>query len=184
MSLFKKRAQKRAADAAASESAPLAKLSIEVPAEGSIEVPAEDSLDCAKVAAMSPLRALLESAAELTPKPSSKFADEPPPRFSAKLAARLSGEPQAQPSLEPSSNTTKSPQTLSWEVWYAKFKTVATLGNPRLQLQGADENIIDLMDHQPLIEAFNSAVDPTRLGEQFAADFDVGAFLRDNGVFK
>ena len=120
----------------------------------------------------------------MTPKPSSKFADEPPPRFSAKLAARLSGEPQAQPSLEPSSNTTKSPQTLSWEVWYAKFKTVATLGNPRLQLQGADENIIDLMDHQPLIEAFNSAVDPTRLGEQFAADFDVGAFLRDNGVFK
>ncbi len=44
MSLFKKRAQKRAADAAASESAPLAKLSIEVPAEGSVsEVPAEAS---------------------------------------------------------------------------------------------------------------------------------------------
>ena len=170
MSLFKKRAQKRAADAAASESAPLAKLSIEVPAEGSIEVPAEESIK--------------ESAAELTPKLSSKFADEPPPRFSAKLAARLSGEPQAQPSVESSSNATKSPQTLSWEVWYAKFKTVATLGNPRLQLQGADENIIDLMDHQPLIEAFNSAVDPARLGEKFATDFDVGAFLRDNGVFK
>lgn len=170
MSLFKKRAQKRAADAAASESAPLAKLSIEVLAEESIEKSIEKSAEV--------------PAADLTPKPSSKFADEPPPRFSAKLAARLSGEPQAQPSVESSSNATKSPQILSWEVWYAKFKTVATLGNPRLQLQGADENIIDLMDHQPLIEAFNSAVDPARLGEQFAADFDVGAFLRDNGVFK
>ena len=186
MSLFKKRAQKRAADAAASESAPLAKLSIEIPADGSIELPAEGSIEVPAEGFIeeSAEGSIEESAAEVTPKPSSKFADEPPPRFSAKLAARLSGEPQAQPSLEPSSNGTKSPQTLSWEVWYAKFKTVATLGNPRLQLQGADENIIDLMDHQPLIEAFNSAVDPTRLGEQFAADFDVGAFLRDNGVFK
>ncbi|MDB0047593.1 hypothetical protein N9F21_03095 [Porticoccaceae bacterium] len=196
MSLFKKRAQKRAADAAASESAPLAKLSIEIPAEGSIEVPAEGFFEVPAEGSIevptegfieeSAEGSIEESAAEVTPKSSSKFADEPPPRFSAKLAARLSGEPQPQPqpSLEPSSNTTKSPQTLSWEVWYAKFKTVATLGNPRLQLQGADENIIDLMDHQPLIEAFNSAVDPTRLGEQFAADFDVGAFLRDNGVFK
>jgi hypothetical protein len=78
----------------------------------------------------------------------------------------------------------KSSEEQSWEIWYATFKAVATLGNPRLQLQGADENIIDLMDHQPLRDAFDSAVDPTRLGEQFAADFDVGAFLRDNGVFK
>ena len=133
MSLFKKRAQKRAADAAAAESTPLAKLSTS---------------------------------------PAAKLADEPPVKFSAALAARLSGEAQVQP------------KGLSWEIWYAKFKTVATLGNPRLQLQGADENIIDLMDHQPLREAFNSAIDPTQLGEQFASDFDVGAFLRNNGVFK
>ncbi|EAS45949.1 hypothetical protein GB2207_03167 [marine gamma proteobacterium HTCC2207] len=142
MSLFKKRAQKRAADAAAAESTPLAKLSTS---------------------------------------PAAKLADEPPVKFSAALAARLSGEAQVQPALAP---LIENPKGLSWEIWYAKFKTVATLGNPRLQLQGADENIIDLMDHQPLREAFNSAIDPTQLGEQFASDFDVGAFLRNNGVFK
>ena len=142
MSLFKKRAQKRAAEAAAPESAPLAKLSAE---------------------------------------PAAKFTDERPAKFSAALTAKLFGEAPLQSTTKPS---VKRSEGLSWEVWYAKFKTVATLGNSRLQLQGTDENIIDLMDHEPLIEAFNSAVDPTQLGEQFAADFDVGAFLRDNGVFK
>lgn len=78
----------------------------------------------------------------------------------------------------------KPQQQPSWAVWYAKFKVVATAGNPRLQLQGTDENIIDLMDHQPLQDAYNSGVDANQLGEQFAKDFDVGAFLRDNGIFK
>ena len=172
MSLFKKRAQKRAADAAAPGSAPLAKLSINTP----IEMPA---VDPAKVT-----RAPAEPAINVPAKSAAKFADEPPAKFSAALAARLSGEPQVAPAIKASISPTKSSQEMPWEIWYAKFKTVATLGNPRLQLQGADENIIDLMDHEPLKEAFNSAVDPTQLGEQFAADFDVGAFLRDNGVFK
>ena len=79
----------------------------------------------------------------------------------------------------------RKPQQLpSWGIWYAKFKTVATAGNPRLQLQGTDENIIDLMDHQPLQDAYKIGVDANQLGEQFAKDFDVGAFLRDNGIFK
>ena len=78
----------------------------------------------------------------------------------------------------------KPQQQPSWAVWYAKFKVVATAGNPRLQLQGSDENIIDLMDHQPLQDAYNIGVDANQLGEQFAKDFDVGAFLRDNGIFK
>ena len=76
------------------------------------------------------------------------------------------------------------PQGESWEVWYARFKAVATSGNSRLQLQDSSQNSLDLMDHQPLKDAFRRGVDATELGVQFAADFDVGAFLRDNGIFR
>tara|TARA_B110000967_G_scaffold69073_1_gene71478 strand:- start:306 stop:692 length:387 start_codon:yes stop_codon:yes gene_type:complete len=104
-------------------------------------------------------------------KPSTKIAVEPDVQFAAQPAVRaVARKPQQQ---QP-----------SWEVWYAKFKVVATAGNPRLQLQGTDENIIDLMDHTPLQDAYNMGLDANQLGEQFAKDFDVGAFLRDNGIFK
>ena len=188
MSLFKKRTQQRAGNAVApvSETESLAKLSAKVSAKWSTE--SSDKV-----------------ATQPEAKPSVESPPEPPVTFSAALAAKLYGEPSvkaaiqplaqssvqpsAQPSAQPSVKFAIEPSTenfhgLSWEIWYAEFKTVATLGNPRLQLQGADENIIDLMDHQPLKEAFDRAVDPNQLGEQFAADFDVGAFLRDNGVFK
>ena len=192
MSLFKKRTQQRAGNAVApvSETESLARLSAKVSAKWSTE-----SSD--KVASQPEVEPSVES------------PPEPPVTFSAALAAKLYGEssvkaavkplvqplvqPLAQSSVQPSAQpsvkfaiepSTENFHGLSWEIWYAEFKTVATLGNPRLQLQGADENIIDLMDHQPLKEAFDRAVDPNQLGEQFAADFDVGAFLRDNGVFK
>tara|TARA_B110000908_G_scaffold170580_1_gene230586 strand:+ start:1339 stop:1869 length:531 start_codon:yes stop_codon:yes gene_type:complete len=176
MSLFKKRTQKRAgnAGAPASETESLAKLSAKVSAKWSTE--SSDKV-----------------ATQPEAEPSVESPPEPSVKFSAALAARLSGEPsvsaEVKPSVKPSVKFDIEPSTenfhgLSWEIWYVEFKTVATLGNPRLQLQGADENIIDLMDHQPLKEAFDRAVDPTQLGEQFAADFDVGTFLRDNGVFK
>ena len=80
--------------------------------------------------------------------------------------------------------TTASALTPSWDLWYGKFKVVATSGNPRLQLQGSNENIIDYMDQQPLREAFERGVDATELGMQLAKEFDVGAFLRTNGIFK
>jgi hypothetical protein len=35
-----------------------------------------------------------------------------------------------------------------------------------------------------LRNAYKLGLDADQLGEQFAKDFDVGAFLRDNGVFK
>jgi hypothetical protein len=180
MSLFKKRTQQRAGNAVApvSETESLARLSAKVSAKWSTE--SSDKV-----------------ATQPEAEPSVESPPEPPVTFSAALAAKLYGEssvkaavqPLVQPSAQPSVKFAIEPSTenfhgLSWEIWYAEFKTVATLGNPRLQLQGADENIIDLMDHQPLKEAFDRAVDPNQLGEQFAADFDVGAFLRDNGVFK
>jgi len=184
MSLFKKRTQQRAGNAVApvSETESLARLSAKVSAKWSTE--SSDKV-----------------ATQPEAEPSVESPPEPPVTFSAALAAKLYGEssvkaavqplvqPSVQPSAQPSVKFAIEPSTenfhgLSWEIWYAEFKTVATLGNPRLQLQGADENIIDLMDHQPLKEAFDRAVDPNQLGEQFAADFDVGAFLRDNGVFK
>lgn len=91
---------------------------------------------------------------------------------------------RVEPALQVDAVAGKAQQQPSWAVWYAKFKMVATAGNPRLQLQGSDENIIDLMDHQPLQDAYNIGVDADQLGVQFAKDFDVGAFLRDNGIFK
>lgn len=77
-----------------------------------------------------------------------------------------------------------APLKPSWELWYATFKAVATDANSRLHLQGSNENIVDFMDHQPLKDAFERGVDATELGAKFAQDFDVGAFLRANGIFK
>ena len=79
---------------------------------------------------------------------------------------------------------TSTPLKPSWELWYATFKAVATDANSRLQLRGSNENIVDFMDHQPLKDAFERGVDATELGAKFAQDFDVGAFLRANGIFK
>jgi hypothetical protein len=94
-----------------------------------------------------------------------------------KKRTQLSGSTNSHSSGEP-------PRGESWEVWYARFKAVATSGNSRLQLQNSNQNILDLMDHQPLKDAFHRGIDATELGVQFAADFDVGAFLRDNGIFR
>ena len=109
-----------------------------------------------------------------------------PPERPVETDAKVAVEPEVQFAAEADAKVVprKSQQQPSWAVWYAKFKVVATAGNPRLQLQGTDENIIDLMDHTPLQDAYNMGLDANQLGEQFAKDFDVGAFLRDNGIFK
>jgi len=109
-----------------------------------------------------------------------------PPERPVETDAKVAVEPEIQFAAEADAKAVprQSQQQPSWAVWYAKFKVVATAGNPRLQLQGTDENIIDLMDHTPLQDAYNMGLDANQLGEQFAKDFDVGAFLRDNGIFK
>lgn len=109
-----------------------------------------------------------------------------PPERPVEIDAKVAVEAEVQFAAEADAKAVprKSQQQPSWAVWYAKFKVVATAGNPRLQLQGTDENIIDLMDHTPLQDAYNMGLDANQLGEQFAKDFDVGAFLRDNGIFK
>lgn len=138
MSLFKKRAQQRADNAAGQSTVKPAVHPKGKAPEG-----------------------VIETGASVAAKPATQFASEPENTF----AAKKSGQP-------------------SWDSWYAKFKQVASAGNQRLQLRGSDENIIDLMDHQPLRNAYKLGLDADQLGEQFAKDFDVGAFLRDNGVFK
>jgi len=207
MSLFKKRTQKRAAKAIDSSVETRLESKSESTSESRVEprtqpraelVSESDSL--AKLSAKVAAKWSADSSTMAAPEPVdsfsldqyARFADEAPATFSPALAARLSGESLLDPKVEYATTNSPAIQTpsttssegQSWDIWYATFKAVATLGNSRLQLHGADENIIDLMDHQPLIEAFNRAVDPTKLGEQFAADFDVGVFLRDNGVFK
>ncbi len=207
MSLFKKRTQKRAAKAIDSSGETKLESKSESRVERRTQLRAEpraelvsESDALAKLSAKVTAKWSADSSTIAATGPADSFslnqyarvADEPPATFSPALAARLSGESLLDPKVEYATANSPATKTLStansegqsWDIWYATFRAVATLGNSRLQLQGADENIIDLMDHQPLIEAFNSAVDPAKLGEQFAADFDVGVFLRDNGVFK
>ena len=94
---------------------------------------------------------------------------------------------QIQRALENASKEALPPsevvETLNWPQWYEIFKTVATAGNPSLQLPNSRENIIDFMDHKPLKDAFVRGADATVLGIHFATHFDVPLFLRDNGIF-
>jgi hypothetical protein len=64
----------------------------------------------------------------------------------------------------------------NFEAWYEVFKRVAGELNPQLKTGTNGFSLVDVMEHEPLRNAFRASVDPEVLAREFASTFDIATF--------
>ncbi len=66
--------------------------------------------------------------------------------------------------------------SLSWEQWYDMFKTESTKINPQLAIDEKGLSLVDIMDDEPLKNAYRDQQNPLVIAREFAENFDVSSF--------
>jgi len=64
-------------------------------------------------------------------------------------------------------------QQENWDAWFEAYKLEAGRVNPVLRANDEGFSIIDVMEEEPLREAFHDREDPVRLGRSFGQSFDI-----------
>jgi hypothetical protein len=60
----------------------------------------------------------------------------------------------------------------AYHLWYVKFVDGAGEVNPMLEIMSDGTSLCDELDAEPLFQAFDAALDPKRLGRQFAGQVE------------
>ena len=66
--------------------------------------------------------------------------------------------------------------SLSWEPWYDMFKTESAKINPQLAIDEQGLSVVDMMDDEPLKNAYRDQQNPLVIAREFAESFDVSRF--------
>ena len=66
--------------------------------------------------------------------------------------------------------------SLSWEQWYDMFKTESAKINPQLAIDEEGLSLVDMMDDEPLKNAYRDHQNPLVIAKEFAENFDVASF--------
>ena len=66
--------------------------------------------------------------------------------------------------------------SLSWEQWYDMFKTESAKINPQLAIDEEGLSLVDIMDDEPLKNAYRDQQNPLVIAREFAENFDISSF--------
>lgn len=66
--------------------------------------------------------------------------------------------------------------SLSWEQWYDMFKSESAKINPQLAIDEEGLSIVDMMDDEPLKNAYRDQQNPLVIARDFAENFDISSF--------
>lgn len=66
--------------------------------------------------------------------------------------------------------------SLSWDEWYDMFKTESAKINPQLAIDDKGLSIVDMMDDEPLKNAYRDQQNPLTIAREFAENFDISSF--------